>query len=75
MRFLLAAESPPFSPPNEIHHVFLTHTSRRGGEAEKIRTEEKASAGGKVKRHSLLYSGHFIHLVGLIKCHVELLDI
>lgn len=35
----------------------------------------KASAGGKVNRQSLLYSSHFIHLVGLIKCQVEFLDI
>lgn len=35
----------------------------------------KALAGGKVNRHSLLYSGHFIHLVGLIKRQMLFLDI
>lgn len=59
---------------DEIHHVFLIHTSNKGGEEEKL-DRRKASAGGKVNGLSLLYWSHFIHLVGLIKCQVEFLDI
>lgn len=51
----------------------LIHTSCRGGGRRLDRG--KPSAGGKVNRLSLLYSSHFIHLVGLIKCQVEFLDI
>lgn len=34
---------------NEIHHVFLIHTSCRGGKGKKIRTEERQVLVGKWK--------------------------
>lgn len=65
---LFKVKSITFSLPNT--YFFL----RRRGRSESP-DRRKASAGGKVNRHSLLYSGHFIHLVGLIKRQVEFLDI
>lgn len=61
-----------------IHHGSLNTYfpgRRRGERGKKKWTEEKQSAGGRVNRLSLLYRGHFIHLVGLIKCQEGFLDI
>lgn len=58
----------------KIHQVFLILPSCRGAEEEKL-DRRTATAGGKVNRLSLLYPSHSIHLVGLIKCQVEFLDI
>lgn len=58
----------------KIHQVFPILTSVEEQEKEK-RERRKASAGGRGKALSLLYPSRSIHLVGLIKCQVEFLDI
>lgn len=58
----------------KIHQVFPILTSAEEQEKEK-RERRKASAGGRGKALSLLYPSRSIHLVGLIKCQVEFLDI
>lgn len=71
--FLLSTEKLCFSEWNPS--LFPnTHFLQRKRRKEKL-DRRKASAGGKVSRLCLLYSRRFIHLVGLIKCQVEFLDI
>lgn len=74
MCYLLCTEKTFYSEPNLSRSPNTYFFLQRRGWRGKL-DGRKASAGGKVNRHSLLYSGRFIHLVGLIKRQVEFLDI